>query len=288
MCTSLSLPDLDYEKIGYFMRFFAVEAGHKIMAYHRSNDLDTQWKGDGSPVSAADYAANEIILNGLRGQFPTIPIITEENGGDHLQNSADPFFLIDPLDGTKEFIRGSTHFTVNIALIVNHHAVMGVVYAPAIQRLQWMPKLGEAVEENTLSSSDKTPFGFMPETIGDVTPLRCRTADNASLTAVLSRSHMTIATTEYLKSFCIGTSSHAGSSLKFCVIASGEADIYPRLSPTMEWDTAAAHAIVTAAGGRVLDISTGDELAYGKSSLENPFFVVLGRGVNLPAELKTH
>jgi 3'(2'), 5'-bisphosphate nucleotidase len=99
---------------------------------------------------------------------------------------------------------------------------------------------------------------------------------------------MTIATTEYLKSFCIGTSSHAGSSLKFCVIASGEADIYPRLSPTMEWDTAAAHAIVTAAGGRVLDISTGDELAYGKSSLENPFFVVLGRGVNLPAELKTH
>ncbi len=254
------------------MRDLAVLAGRKTLAYYRAADLITRDKPDGSPVSEADLAANAVIMEGLRAAFPRIPVVSEEEGGDTPEDWSKPFFLIDPLDGTKEFIRGDGQYTVNIALIAAHAPLLGVVYAPAIERLQWTPTVGKAVEE--------TP-PHAPDAVGECRPIACRAADNDALVAVLSRSHYGEPTRELVARYAVASSSHAGSSLKFCLIAAGEADFYPRLSPTMEWDTAAADAVLRAAGGRVVGHPGGEDLIYGKPGLKNPFFIALGAGVRL-------
>jgi 3'(2'), 5'-bisphosphate nucleotidase len=254
------------------MRDLALLAGEETMKYFRTDALDVRGKADGSPVSAADLAANAVIMEGLRASFPEIPVVSEEVGSDVPTDWAAPFFLLDPLDGTKEFIRGSGDFTVNIALVVGHKPVLGAVFAPVSQRLQWVRGPGDAVEE--------TP-PFAADALGDLRSLACRTADNGAITAALSRSHMNEATRAYIARYAVAHAIHAGSSLKFCLLAAGEADLYPRLSPTMEWDTAAADAVLAAAGGSTVDFITGEPLRYGKPGLSNPFFIAHGPGVRL-------
>jgi len=270
--SALSLSEADLTALARRMRDLAVAAGRAILPHFRSETLDRRNKADGSPVTAADLAANAVILAGLRESHPAIPVISEEIGGDELADPNRPFFLIDPLDGTKEFIKGSGHFTVNIALVVDRLPLLGVVYAPATDRLQWVRAPGDAVEE-------APPHA--PDHLGTLSPIHCRTADNAALVAVLSRSHLTEETRAYIARYAIASSSQAGSSLKFCLLAAGEADFYPRMGPTCEWDTAAAHAVLRAAGGRVIAHPGGEELMYGKPGLRNPFFVACSAGVRL-------
>lgn len=268
----MSFDSHDQRAIGRRMRDLAVLAGAETLAYFRTPDLDVHGKSDGTPVSAADLAANALIVSGLRQSFPAIPVVSEEVGGDTPSDRSAPFFLVDPLDGTREFISGSGHYTVNIALIVDHAPLLGAVYAPALDRLQWVREAGDAVEE--------TP----PFTVGAPGPARalsCRVADNAALVAVHSRSHLNSRTRQYLARYAVAEAGAAGSSLKFCLLAAAEADLYPRLGPTMEWDTAAAHAVLKAAGGRVVDAGTGRDLVYGKPDLANPWFVACGRGVRV-------
>lgn len=262
----------DQRAIGRRMRDLAVRAGAETLTYLRTADLDVRGKADGTPVSAADLAANAVIVAGLRESFPGIPVVSEETGGDTPSDWDAPFFLVDPLDGTREFISGSGHYTVNIALIADRKPLLGAVYAPALDRLQWVRQAGEAVEE--------TP-PFAADAPGPARPLACREADNRALVAVHSRSHLNSRTRAYLGRYAVAQATDAGSSLKFCLVAAAEADLYPRLGPTMEWDTAAAHAVLAAAGGRVVDADTGRDLAYGKPGLANPAFVACGRGVRI-------
>ena len=269
---SMYLSEDEQIRISRKMRNLAVRAGREILKYHRSDALKSHSKSDGSPVSEADMAANAVILSGLHAAFPAIPAVSEEKGSDTPDDWSKPFFLIDPLDGTKEFIKGSGQFTVNIALIVDHSPLLGVVYAPAIDRLQWVRKAGEAVEETLPHAEDR---------LGELHRLSCRAADNNALVAILSRSHYSEETRALVADYAIAAANHAGSSLKFCLLAAGEADFYPRLSPTMEWDTAAADAILRAAGGRIVDHPGGHDLRYGKPGLENPFFIACGAGVRL-------
>lgn len=270
--TDTALDATQTRAIARRMRDLALLAGAETLKYFRSDALDVRGKADGSPVSAADLAANAVIMAGLRESFPSIPVVSEEVGSDIPADWAAPFFLLDPLDGTKEFIRGSGDFTVNIALVVDHKPLLGAVFAPVSQRLQWVRAPGDAVEE--------TP-PFAADTLGETRPLACREADNGAITAALSRSHMNAATRAYIARYSIAHAIHAGSSLKFCLLAAGEADLYPRLSPTMEWDTAAAEAVLVAAGGSTVDFATGEPLRYGKPGLANPFFIAHGPGVRL-------
>lgn len=266
----MSLSIHDQRAIGRRMRDLAVQAGAETLSYFRRPDLDVRGKADGTPVSAADLAANAVIVAGLRESFPAIPVVSEEVGGDTPSDWDAPFFLVDPLDGTKEFISGSGHYTVNIALIANRAPLLGAVFAPALERLQWVREAGDAVEERPPFSAD-----------APLRRLACREADNGALVAVHSRSHLNSHTCEYLRRYAVTRATDAGSSLKFCLLAAAEADLYPRLGPTMEWDTAAAHAVLKAAGGRVVDARSGAELAYGKPGLGNPWFVACGRGVRI-------
>lgn len=220
--------------------------------------LKVDHKTDRSPVTAADQAANDLIVAALAQLTPKIPIVSEE-GDTNLDQPDRPFWLVDPLDGTKEFIAGNGEFTVNIALIENRAPVLGVVYAPALDRLFF-------------STGPDHAFQYR-----DGRPVRIRTrdADPTALVALASRSHLDDRTQAYLKEHAIAEIKQIGSSLKFCLIAAGEADIYPRFGPTMEWDTAAGHAILAAAGGSVTTVDGGPFL-YAKRSLRNPDFVARG------------
>lgn len=240
------------------MKDAAGAAGDAIMQIYEG-PLDVEAKADGSPVTAADRAADRIITERLRRVASDIAIVSEENAASHTQQVGDSFFLVDPLDGTKEFVKRSGEFTVNIALIEQRRATLGVVLAPATGRLFFTDAEGGAWE------------GASP----DLRPLKARRAPSGGLTAVVSISHMDEATSAYLRRYDIAKQVSAGSSLKFCLIAAGEADIYPRYGRTMEWDTAAGHAILEAAGGRVTTPENGAFL-YGKENYENGPFVAKG------------
>ncbi len=252
------------------IRALALSAGDAIMRIY-GTDFEITSKDDASPVTEADRAADAIIVAGLEKSFPDIPVVTEERAASHAAASGDRFFLVDPLDGTREFISRNGEFTVNIALIENGAPTLGVVYAPAADRLFYTRADGTATEESG------------PR--GDVMPSDCRavsvrTADNAALRVVASRSHRDQATDDYIGRYSVETFCSAGSSLKFCLIATGEADLYPRLGRTMEWDTAAGHAVLAAAGGKV-DRLDGGALLYGKTELENPHFVAYAPTVDV-------
>ena len=230
-------------------------AGAEILKLvERGFEIET--KHDQSPVTICDRAAEQIILEFIRQAAPGVPVIAEEEvAAGRIPAHGDTYFLVDPLDGTKEFVRGGEDYTVNIGLISGGEPKLGVVYQPAVDKL-WAGLVGEGafVEEN-----------------GERRPINCRPLGETRA-AVASKSHLTQSTVDYLAA-AMGLCDHVsvGSSLKFCILAEGRADIYPRLSPTSEWDTAAGHAVLLAAGGRV-DGPDGAPLNYGKTAFLNPGF----------------
>ncbi len=263
--------DLDFDKLTAVMRDLALQAGDKIMEIYAADDFEVRAKSDESPVTIADEAADEIISAGLRAAFPDVPLVTEEQAASHTQ-TVNTFLIVDPLDGTKEFIKRRGDFTVNIAYVVDGVPVRGVVYAPAKDRLFYTDAAGQAVEEIA---------PFVKDNIGSTRPIRVSTPDNMALLVVASKSHRDQATDDYISKYATKDMKSAGSSLKFCLVATGEADIYPRLGRTMEWDTAAGDAVLRGAGGAVVRFDDHTVLAYGKSGFENPFFIAHAPGVTL-------
>ncbi len=262
---------MDYAKIVVTLRRLALEAGAVILAIYEADDFEVRSKSDASPVTDADEQADALIAAGLAAAFPEIPAVTEEQRDSHAISAA-VFFLVDPLDGTKEFVRRGGDFTVNIALIENGVATRGVVYAPVTDRLFYTEADGASVEEAGPHALD---------TIGRTTPLNVSAPDPAALVVVASKSHRDRATDDYIARYPVGALRSAGSSLKFCLVAAGEADLYPRLGRTMEWDTAAGQAILLGAGGQVVRLEGHAPLTYGKPGFENPFFLAYAPGVAL-------
>jgi 3'(2'), 5'-bisphosphate nucleotidase len=263
---------MDYAGIVTTIRRLALEAGAEILEVYGSADFAVRAKSDASPVTEADERADALISRGLRSAFPEIPVVTEEQAESHAL-AAPVFFLVDPLDGTKEFVQRRGDFTVNIALIENGVPTRGVVYAPAQGRLFYTDAAGRAQEE-------EGPFG---ETPGRRTPLSVSRPDPAALVVVASKSHRDQATDDYIAKYPVADFRSAGSSLKFCLVAAGEADLYPRLGRTMEWDTAAGQAVLLGAGGRVVRFDDHKPLGYGKKGFENPFFIACAPGIELLA-----
>jgi 3'(2'), 5'-bisphosphate nucleotidase len=252
----------DRDRLARLFGVIAVRAGEAIMqARAGAGDPDT--KSDGSPVTAADLAADEIIRQCLHRNLPDLPVITEETCSGAPVVDADRFVLVDPLDGTREFIQGSGEFTVNIALIENRMPVAGAVYAPALQQLYIG---GSTACRMAVAHHDPSP------TFSALRALEVRPLPAQGWRAVVSRSHLDAATQAWIDQHPIAELQPSGSSLKFCAIAAGEADVYPRLAPTMEWDTAAGHAVLLAAGGSVTDLD-GQPLRYGKPEYRNGHFV---------------
>jgi 3'(2'), 5'-bisphosphate nucleotidase len=262
---------MQFDKIMSTFRTLALQAGDVIMSVYDADDFEVKSKSDDSPVTEADERADALISAGLRAAFPDVPLVTEEQAATHGQ-TVDTFIIVDPLDGTKEFIQRRGDFTVNIAYVDNGVPVRGVVYAPARGRLFYTDANGVSVEETG-------PFD--PMVAGPVTVLRVSDPDNTALMVVASKSHRDQALEDYISRYAVADSKSAGSSLKFCLVASGEADLYPRLGRTMEWDTAAGHAVLCGAGGAVVRFDDHMPLAYGKAGFENPFFIALSSGVDL-------
>lgn len=256
------------------MRRLSIEAGNAIMDIYNRGEMDVRAKADSSPVTEADEAADALISAGLRAAFPDIPLVTEEQAATH-DLKVSTFLIVDPLDGTKEFVKRRGDFTVNIALVEAGVPTVGVVYAPARQRMFFTLPTGGAVEETG---------PFEQDTPGQLNRIRVARPDVAALRVVASKSHRDQATDDYIARYQVGDLVSAGSSLKFCLVAAGEADFYPRLGPTMEWDTAAGHAVLAAAGGQVVDKSTQEPLTYGKEEFRNPFFLAYAPGVLLVPE----
>lgn len=256
------------------MRRLSIEAGRAIMDIYERDDFDVKTKSDSSPVTEADEAADALISAGLSHAFSDIPLVTEEQAETH-DLDVTTFLIVDPLDGTKEFVKRRGDFTVNIALVENGTPVLGVVYAPAKARLFLTLPEGGAVEETGDFDLDEP---------GPQTPLQVSVPDNSALRIVASKSHRDQATDDYIAKYQVKEAVSAGSSLKFCLVAVGEADFYPRLGPTMEWDTAAGHAVLRAAGGEVYDRGTREPLMYGKSEFRNPHFLAFAPGVTLAIE----
>jgi 3'(2'), 5'-bisphosphate nucleotidase len=241
----------------------SLEAGAAIWRVFQE-EFEVLVKADASPVTAADTAAEAVILKALARLAPDVPVVAEEEAAaGRIPDVGERFFLVDPLDGTKEFIKRGTDFTVNIALVEARSPTLGVVYAPARSRLF----VGD-VASGTAWTADVEPGGPLPSARR---PLAVRPLGER-ITAVASKSHDTPATEAYLKACGVAERVAIGSSLKFCLLAAAEADLYPRPAPTSEWDTAAGHAVLVAAGGRVFDIE-GAPLAYGKPRFFNPGFV---------------
>lgn len=262
---------MDYVKLTETMRRLALEAGDAIMEIYQGGDLDVEAKADDSPVTAADKAADAIIATGLRDAFPDMMLVTEEQAASH-KLTGDTFLIVDPLDGTKEFIHRRGDFTVNIALVEKGVPTRGVVYAPAKGRMFLTLADGTSVEESG---------PFERGAMGPTQPISVADADNSALMVVASKSHRDQATDDYINKYAVKDMKSAGSSLKFCLVATGEADLYPRLGRTMEWDTAAGHAVLAGAGGKVLRFEGLEPLEYGKSGFANPFFIATAPNVEL-------
>lgn len=254
---------LNYETLAIVMRRLALEAGDVIMEIYNSDDFDVKVKSDSSPVTEADEAADALISAGLKAEFPDTLLVTEEQASTHDQQ-AQTFLIVDPLDGTKEFINRRGDFTVNIAFVENGTPTRGVVYAPAKNRMFFTQADGTSVEELGPFEKDK---------IGVLHDIQVSNPNNSALLVVASKSHRDQATDDYINKYAVKDMKSAGSSLKFCLIATGEADIYPRVGRTMEWDTAAGHAVLHGAGGKVVRFEDHTPLTYGKDGYANPFFI---------------
>lgn len=263
---------MDFEKLTVVMRRLALQAGEKIMQIYGDPEFEVRSKSDDSPVTEADEAADALIFAGLRQEFPDLAIVTEEQASTHEGVAADSFIIVDPLDGTKEFVNRRGEFTVNIAYVEGGVPLRGIVYAPAIGRLFYTTADGRSVEETG-------PFGT---DAGALTSIGVNaTPDNRGLMVVASKSHRDQATDDYIGRYNVRDMTSAGSSLKFCLVATGEADIYPRLGRTMEWDTAAGDAVLRGAGGAMVRFDDHSPFTYGKAGYENPFFIAYAPGVLL-------
>ena len=236
----------------------AKSAGGKVMEVYREGTIDAFKKEDGSPLTEADLASHRIIANGLEAIAPNWPVLSEEAAPVSFgeRRHWKRYWLVDPLDGTKEFLRKTGEFTINIALIEERFPVLGVVYAPAIGKLYYAAR----------------EMGAFCEMGGKVERLAVMPRCGGIIRVVASRSHRGEKLDAFLEKLGEFETLSMGSSLKFCLVAEGSADIYPRLSPTMEWDTAAAQCIVEEAGGKVVDLS-GNRLQYNKDDLRNPDFL---------------
>lgn len=238
-------------------------AGDATMEIYNS-DFEIYSKKDESPVTEADRKAEAIILPILKELAPDVPIVAEEafSEGDIPNVEGTAFWLVDPVDGTKQFISKKDEFTVNIALIdENLRPIFGVVHAPALDRMFW----------------GSLEYGaFVQEKDGSIKEISVREAPTEGIVAVVSRSHKTPEVDEYLKDFTVSDEISSGSSIKFCQVAEGIADVYPRFGPTMEWDTGAGHAVVLGAGGTV-KTPEGDDFLYAKEGFKNGFFIAKGK-----------
>jgi 3'(2'), 5'-bisphosphate nucleotidase len=249
----------------------AWRAGEIVMRHYAQTGIDARRKSDHSPVTDADEETERYILAQLAQYAPGVAVIAEEEmAAGRAPSPARRFFLVDPLDGTREFLNRNGEFTVNIAEILDAEPIRGVVYAPAKGRLFFGDRESGAFEVATVPA--------MKPDWAKACRIEARKAPSHGMIAVASRSHRDAKTEEYLAHYAVGDFITAGSSLKFCLLAAGEADIYPRHGRTMEWDTAAGHAVLAAAGGSVTTLD-GQPLRYGKSAdgFANPFFVARGR-----------
>lgn len=251
------------DRMARLFGLITVRAGEAVMRV-RASASAPRYKDDGSPVTAADLEADEIIRACLARNLADLPVITEETCDATTRHPR--FILVDPLDGTKEFIRGAADFTVNIALVEDGLPVAGAVYAPALARLY----LGGASAYRLHVEPGQCGPSF-----SEMHPIQVQCPSAEGLRAVTSRSHLDDATKGWIEGHRIRELKPYGSSLKFCAVAEGAADVYPRLAPTMEWDTAAGHAVLLAAGGRVVDLD-GEEVHYGKPAWRNGHFVAWG------------
>ena len=252
------------------LRRIAEQAGRVILGYRNSTEnLELREKPDASPVTAADEAAEALILSALGKLTPDIPVVAEEASaaGRVPEISRGMFWLVDPLDGTKEFLLDSGEFTVNIALIRDRAPVVGVVHAPAMAMTWTGAGAGSGAGAATLSETGQSPK-----------PIAARRIPHAGAVVVASRRHGDQdRLRQYLADFKVAERVEAGSSFKFCLLAGGKADLYPRFGRTMEWDTAAGHAVLQAAGGTLCRADNGAPLLYGKPGFENPDFIARGK-----------
>ena len=256
------LNKIDIQKINHI----AQEAGDKIMRIYQQ-DFEVNYKKDNSPLTKADIKSNEIIVKSLKELYPKIPILSEENKEVpyNIRKNWEYFWLIDPLDGTKEFVKKNGEFTINIALIYKDTPVLGIVYAPTLEILYYAQKEKGAFKQEKNRKPQRLPI--------------CTNTNNDILKVIVSKSHYNQETKDFvnnLKNKFKKTIEfiRIGSSLKLCLIAEGKADIYPRLAPTMEWDIAAGQAIVEQTGGEVVEYNTQTPLKYNKENLLNPWFMV--------------
>ena len=259
----------DYLDLAKQVGKIARAAGAEILKIYDTEDFGVEMKADDSPLTRADKAANKVIVDGLRALEFQAAIVSEEGSEQELsygtRSQLTRFWLVDPLDGTKEFIKRNGDFTVNIALIENGRPVLGVVFTPVTDELFYSAEgLGAYAGANQEGEepSKITAASF--------------TLQDANLRVVASRSHLNQETQNFIDRFDRPELVQRGSSLKILELAQGKAHVYPRLAPTMEWDTAAAHAILLEAGGKMVDDTTGKELRYNKESLLNPHFVAYG------------
>ncbi|MEJ6708660.1 MAG: 3'(2'),5'-bisphosphate nucleotidase CysQ [Amylibacter sp.] len=262
---------MNKSEISTVIRTLAIQAGEKIMEIYEGDDFEVKSKSDESPVTIADETADALISAGLRAAFPDVALVTEEQSDTHTEN-AKTFFIVDPLDGTKEFIHRRGDFTVNIALVEDGMPTLGVVYAPAKKRLFITDAEGVSHEEMGDHKVD---------VVGEMKRISVSKPDEDALIVVASKSHLTDETKDYINKYIVKDSRSAGSSLKFCLVATGEADIYPRVGRTMEWDTAAGQAVLQGAGGRVVRFDNHEPLTYGKPIFENPYFIAYALGMTL-------
>jgi len=249
------------ENLIHDLLLVAKDAGRDILTvYHSDLPSSVEHKADQSPLTLADKAAHEVLVQGLSQLWPDCPVVSEEEDNSHKHlKPKGRFWLIDPLDGTKEFIARNGEFTVNIALIEDGLSTLGVVYAPAVDKLYW-GGLG---------------FGAFREHRGCVDSIMTRPPRQDKTKVLASKSHLNDETKAFVESLGHVQLIQAGSSLKFCLLAEGAADIYPRLAPTCQWDTAAAQAVLEGAGGGVLKLD-GNSLSYGQKEVLNPSFVAAG------------
>jgi len=252
--------------------YVVLEAGEKVLEIYKEG-FEVEYKEDKTPLTEADRISHQIITEGLKKLTPDIPIISEE-GKDipyAERKNFNKLWLVDPLDGTKEFINRRDEFTLNVSLVIDGEPVLGVVYAPAKSVIYFAEK-GEGAYRAEVVAGDIFDAIKLPLRFGFEQPLR----------VIASRSHRDEETDKFIQKlsqyFVVETVS-AGSSLKFCLLAEGSADLYPRFGPTMEWDTAAGHAVLREAGGFVYSLEDFKELRYNKESLKNGTFLALRREV---------
>ena len=251
------LKDIDIEDI----KDIAFESGKAIMKIY-NRDFTVEYKDDSSPLTEADLEANRIICDSLEKLYPNIPILSEENTEIDYQIRKDwkYYWCIDPIDGTKEFIKKNGEFTINISLICNNEPVLGVVFAPVLNDIYYS-KRGEGAYKN-----------------GEKLPLKTNKRPEENLTIILSHTKRPPETLEFIAKLEKSTKNlkniSKGSSLKFCLVAEGEADIYPRFSPIREWDTSASHSILLEAGKNILQYENGEQVLYNKENLFHPWFIV--------------